>query len=261
MDFIVVAVAAFGASALTFFSGFGLGTVLLAVFAVFLSAPAAVASTGAVHLFNNLFKGTLVFRSVHWRTALRFGLPAVPAAIAGALVLDELHALAPFRWGAFGHEFLPSAAGMAIGVAMIGFAGLEAMPWFRDLALPARFVPLGGIASGLMGGMTGQQGALRSLFLLRTGLDGPGLVATGTIVAIFVDFARLPMYVAIFDRDVMDLGGHEGMLIVVGMAAALLGAWFGSRYLKKVTIGVVRVFVAAFMLLIGLGMVFGVVGA
>ncbi len=261
MDFLIVAVVAFGASALTFFSGFGLGTVLLAAFALFLTAPAAVAATGVVHLLNNLFKGTLVFRSIHWPTALKFGIPAVPAAVLGALALGDLATGAAFTWQAFGHTFAPSAAGMAIGSAMIVFAALEAMPWFRKLALPPGYVPLGGAVSGFMGGMTGQQGALRSLFLLQTGLDGPRFIATGIVVAVFVDLARLPTYAATFGGEVMDLGGHDGALIAVGVAAAFLGAWLGSRYLAKTTVSVIRAFVAGFMLLIGTGMILGVIGA
>jgi uncharacterized membrane protein YfcA len=84
MDFLVIGIVAFAASAPTFFSGFGLGTLLLPAFALFFSAPAAVAATGVVHLLNNLFKGTLVFRTADWSTVLKFGIPAVPGAIVGA---------------------------------------------------------------------------------------------------------------------------------------------------------------------------------
>lgn len=67
MDFILTGVVAFLASALTFFSGFGLGTLLLPAFALFLAAPAAVAATAIVHLLNGLFKGILVYKAAHWR--------------------------------------------------------------------------------------------------------------------------------------------------------------------------------------------------
>src|SRR3546814_10115079 len=72
----IVVVAAFLASGLTLYSGFGLGTVLLPVFAIFFPAEAALAAVAVVHLLNNLFKGVLVGKSAHWPTILRFGLPA-----------------------------------------------------------------------------------------------------------------------------------------------------------------------------------------
>ena len=261
MDFIIIGAVAFASSALTFFSGFGLGTILLPAFALFFSAPGAVAATGVVHLLNNLFKGTLVFRTADWSTVLRFGIPAVPGAIAGALLLSYLGELPAFRWSAFGREFVPSTAGVIIGAVMMLLAILEMMPWFQKLAAPPRLVPFGGLLTGFSGGLTGQQGALRSIFLLKTGLDAPRFIATGTMVAILVDFARLPTYFASFTRGTLDFTGREGMLVAFGTACAFVGAWLGASYFKKATIEGVRYLVAGLMLLIGSGLVFGALGS
>ena len=84
MDLLIISVVALLASALTLFSGFGLGTVLLPAFALFFPVPTAVAATAVVHLLNNLFKGALLRGGADWRTVLRFGLPAVPGAVLGA---------------------------------------------------------------------------------------------------------------------------------------------------------------------------------
>lgn len=73
------------ASVLTFFSGFGLGTVLLPAFAAFFSIELAVVMTAIVHLLNNHFKLMLVGKSAHWQTVFCFGLPAVVAALLGAI--------------------------------------------------------------------------------------------------------------------------------------------------------------------------------
>ena len=162
VDFATIGIVAFLASGLTLYSGFGLGTVLLPAFALFLPAPAAVAATGAVHLLNNLFKAGLVGRSVHWPTVLRFGIPAIPAAILGALLLGQLSGFPTFHWQAFGQAFAPTAAGVIVGVLMIAFALLELQPWFQKLSAPPRLMPLGGALTGFIGGLTGQQGALRS---------------------------------------------------------------------------------------------------
>ncbi|HNB58476.1 MAG TPA: sulfite exporter TauE/SafE family protein, partial [bacterium] len=48
-EFLLIAIAAFTASALTFFSGFGLGTILMPVFALFFPVHTAVALTAVVH--------------------------------------------------------------------------------------------------------------------------------------------------------------------------------------------------------------------
>src|SRR3546814_191196 len=175
----IVVVAAFLASGLTLYSGFGLGTVLLPVFAIFFPAEAALAAMAVVHLLNNLFKGVLVGKSAHWPTILRFGLPAIPAAIAGAVVLGWLgQTEAAFTWQPGGRSFAPSGAGLAIGVSMILFALLELQPWFQRLAAPPRMMPLGGAIMGVMGRLTGPQGAFRSLFLLTSGPSPPPFLRT-----------------------------------------------------------------------------------
>src|SRR3546814_234738 len=210
MDYAIVAVTAFLASGLTLYSGFGLGTVLLPAFALFFPAPAAVAATAIVHLLNNIFKGALVGRAAHWPTVLRFGLPAVPAAVLGAVALAWLgRTESLFAWQASGRIFAPTGAGFAIGITMILFALLELQPWFQRLAAPPRLMPLGGVVMGFMGGLTGQQGAFRSMFLLKSGLDAKHYIATGVILAIIVDLARLPGYFATFTAADLPLKGRD----------------------------------------------------
>lgn len=261
MDFVVIGVVAFVASGLTLYSGFGLGTVLLPAFALFFPAPAAVAATGVVHLLNNLFKGGLVGREAHWPTVWRLGLPAIPGAIAGALMLSVMSGASAFHWQAFGRDFAPSAAGVVIGLAMIVFAALEMIPWFQRLTAPPKLVPLGGALIGFLGGLTGHQGALRSMFLLKGGLDAAQYVATGTVIAILVDLSRLPTYAASFADNTLSFSGRPGALIVAGTLCAFAGAWLGARYMKKATIGVVRVLVVTFMLLIGAALITGMLGS
>lgn len=60
MDIFIISMAAFFTAILTFFSGFGLGTILTPVFAIFFPIEVAIALTGVVHLSNNLFKIALV---------------------------------------------------------------------------------------------------------------------------------------------------------------------------------------------------------
>ncbi|MFN3890370.1 MAG: TSUP family transporter [Beijerinckiaceae bacterium] len=261
MDFVLIAAVSFSASCLTFFSGFGLGTLLLPAFALFLTAPAAVAATAVVHLLNGLFKGGLVYQTAHWPTVLKFGLPAVPGAILGAFILTLLGEQSAFRWGALGYEFTPSAAGVLIGAILIVFAALEMTPWFQKLQAPPQLVPIGGAATGFFGGLTGQQGALRSMFLLRTGLDAKQFIATGVLVSIFIDLARVPTYFGTFAVSSAELGERQKWLIAVGSVAAFAGAWLGSRYLKKATMDVVRLTVAGLMFLIGSALALGVIGS
>ena len=261
MDIIVIAVVAALASALTLFSGFGLGTLLLPAFALFFPAPVAVAATGVVHLLNNLFKGTLLRKRVDWPTVLKFGVPAIPAAIAGAWLLARLGDTPRlFEWSAFGQRFGPTGAGVVIGMLMMVFAALEFQSWFQKLSAPPRLMPLGGILTGFIGGLTGQQGAFRSIFLLRSGLPAQQFIATGVMIAILIDVSRLTTYAASFTAAGLNPAGREGLLMLVGTLSAFTGAFVATRHLDKLTIGAVRYSVAALMFFVGAALVGGVLG-
>lgn len=261
MDLILIAIVAAGASALTLFSGFGLGTLLLPAFALFLPTPMAVAATGVVHLLNNLFKGVLLGKNADWRTVVRFGLPAVPAAIFGAWLLAQLGDTPRlFEWSLAGGKFGPTGAGLAVGIALIMLASLELQRWFQELRAPERMIPLGGALTGLIGGLTGQQGALRSIFLLRSGLSPERFIATGVMIAILVDVSRLGTYWAAFRSAGLQPAGREGLMVIVGTIAATLGAFAAARHVKKVTIKGIRYAVALLMMAIGGALTLGLVG-
>src|SRR5688500_18578350 len=95
MEIIIISLAAFLIAILTFFSGFGLGTILTPVFMIFFPVDLAIALTGIVHFFNNVFKLFLVGKKADKQVLLRFGIPAVIAAFAGAWLLLNITDLAP----------------------------------------------------------------------------------------------------------------------------------------------------------------------
>ena len=80
---------AFLASILTFFSGFGLGTLLMAAMIWYYPPELAIALTGFVHFVNSALKSALN-RSVNWSIVLVFGLPSLLAALIGSVFLTML---------------------------------------------------------------------------------------------------------------------------------------------------------------------------
>jgi len=83
MSYFIVCAADLLVSGLTLFSGFGLGTILMPAFAFFFPIEVAVAATAVVHGANNIFKMIMVGRHADYGLVLRFGLPAMIAALAG----------------------------------------------------------------------------------------------------------------------------------------------------------------------------------
>ncbi len=111
--------------------------------------------------------------------------------------------------------------------------------------------------SGFFGGLSGNQGALRSAFLIKTGLDKEAFIGTNTVSAVMVDVARLLVYGASFYAlRFSEVEGIAG-LVVAATLAAFVGAFLGARLIKKVTLRIVQLIVGVLLIVVGLGMASG----
>lgn len=259
VDFLVVCISSLIASGATFFSGFGLGTILTPVFALFFPVATAIAMTAVVHLSNNLLKIGLMGRDADWSVVLRFGLPAALAAVVGAALLSWVSALpAWYSYDFMGrtHEITPVKS--SIGVVIATFALLELSPAFARMAFSARWLPAGGLISGFFGGLSGNQGALRSAFLVKAELSKESYVGTSAVCAVVVDTARIAVYgFALYATWAKQLDLHAGLTVGVAILSAFLGTIVGKRLLKKVTMRAVELTVALLMALTGCVLAFG----
>lgn len=256
MTNLIVSGVALFASCLTFFSGFGLGTLLLPAFALFFPVEQAIAMTAVVHMLNGLFKLVLVGRHTHRPTLLRFGLPAVAAAMLGAWLLQWLTGMAPmYRYTAFGKIWEVTPVKLVVGILLMIFALFELLPRLRDLKFPSKWMPVGGALSGFFGGLAGMQGALRSAFLVRAGLPKEAFIATGVVAAVLVDVSRLGVYSRslLQVRDALDYS-----LLGAAVLSAFVGAFAGNRLLRQMTMPALQRLVAVTLFVASLGLVAGV---
>ncbi len=257
MEYVVIAIVALFASTLTFFSGFGLGTLLLPAFALFFPVEVAVALTGVVHLLNNLFKMALIGKSADWGVVFRFGIPAIVAAVFGAWLL--LQFASDQEWYTYhlgSRACVITPVKVVIAFLMIGFAIFEAIPFFKRLEFDRNKLPIGGVLSGFFGGLSGHQGALRSAFLIKCGLNKEAFIATGVMIASAIDISRISIYFTRFS----DIRMEENLgLLGVAIISAFVGAILGKKLLTKITIelvhNVVIVMIIILGVLIGLGII------
>jgi len=255
MEYIIVSLIALIGSALTFFSGFGLGTILLPVFALFFPLDIAIALTAVVHFLNNVFKIILVGNHINKNAVLLFGFPSFVAAILGAYLLTSLSNFDPIFSYRLGEKiFYIAAIKIVIAVLMILFAIIELKPSMFKIKSGNQQMIFGGLLSGFFGGLSGHQGALRSAFLLPLGLSKESFVVTNTAIAIIVDIGRLSVYSVSFLFLSLQTNIY---LIAIAVLFAFAGAFAGNKLLKKVTIkfiqGLVTTMLIAFALLIGSG--------
>lgn len=257
MEIVILSFAAFIVAILTFFSGFGLGTILTPVFMIFFPVDLAIALTGVVHFFNNIFKLILVGRKADKQVTLRFGIPAVIAAFAGAwlfLQMTDLKPLFSYEINERSIEVYPIK--FIISILLIFFAVIDLIPYFNKLQFSREKLPIGGVLSGFFGGLSGNQGALRSAFLIKAGLTKEAFVATAVVVSTLVDFTRLSVYATRFAKA----GLHENLtLVTCATLAGIAGAYIGNRLLKKVTLKFIQVFVAIMLILISIALGAGLI--
>jgi hypothetical protein len=255
VTYLVVWAVAFVASGLTFFSGFGLGTLLLPAFALFFPAERAVALTAVVHFLNGVFKLGLVARHADVATVLRFGGPAILASFLGALLLLALSGSEPLvTYHVAGRAAHITPVKLVVGGLLLIFGVADLLPHARRLSFGPRYLPLGGALSGFFGGLSGMQGALRSAFLIRANLSKEAFIATGVVVSALIDLSRLGVYWRGLARE----SAHIDYLLLTGaVLAAFAGAVLGNRWLRSMTLGGVRIIVAAMLLLVAVGLVAG----
>ncbi|MFC4721361.1 TSUP family transporter [Geojedonia litorea] len=257
MEYVIICLVALLTSILTFFSGFGLGTILLPVFALFFPIELAIALTGVVHFFNNIFKLILVGKNASKSVLIRFGIPAVLAAFIGANLLINITELQPlFTYTLGSKTFEVTPVKLVIGILLIVFAIMELTPFFNKLKFGKKQLPIGGLLSGFFGGLSGHQGALRSAFLINAGLTKETFIGSAVVISCFVDFSRLSVY----STQIFESGLDQNIsLILAATLSAILGAIIGNKLLKKVTLKFIQKLIAILLIGIALTLSLGII--
>jgi uncharacterized membrane protein YfcA len=132
----------------------------------------------------------------------------------------------------------------------------EILPWLKSLQFSSNYLSLGGLISGFFGGLSGNQGALRSAFLLRYGLTKEVYIATGVVIACMIDVTRLSIY---FTASASYDYWENDLLLIMAVLSAFSGAFIGNKLLKKITLNFVQtlasIMIIALALLLALGVI------
>ncbi len=256
MEYLIISCVAFLTSLLTLFSGFGLGTLLMPVFALFFPINIAIVLTGIVHLFNNIFKLIIFRKYAKKEIIIKFGIPAFFLSIFGAMVLNWLSILKPlFCYELFSYSFCIIPIKLIISLLLILFLFFEIIPYLANIKFHEKYLPLGGAFSGFLGGLSGHQGALRSAFLIRCNLSKESFIGTGVVIACMVDLSRLFIYINKLPNALM----HDYFLIGLAIGFAFLGTLFGNKLFKKVTYKVLQKIVSIMLFIFAICLGCGII--
>jgi len=220
---LLLAAAGIVAGAIAAVSGFGIGSLLTPVLALQVGTKLAVAAVAIPHAIG---------------TALRFLLLRRPRRVASR---SELRYFERRRWArrcrstnsckqpspraGVRHALDPGGDERADGMDAAGSLGSD----------------------GRLGGLVGNQGGIRSAAMLGYDVPKEAFVATATAIALFVDAARLPVYLYTQGREI----SLNWPLVLIATVAVVTGTLLGKHLLVRMSQTVFRRLIA--LLLIGLG--------
>jgi uncharacterized protein len=229
---VFVGLMAAGAAAIASITGFGIGSLLTPTFGLRVTTNVAVAAVSIPHLIGTAVRFWSMRESVDRRVLITFGLTSAAGGLAGALL--QRWTSSPWLTIVFGAVLLFVSASELTGLARrMRFRG------------PAAWIA--GALSGLLGGLIGNQGGIRSAALLGFDVPKASFVASATAVGLIVDGARMPVYLITMGNDILAIW-H---LVAIATASVVIGTLFGRRLLDRIPETQFRRIVAGLLGLLG----------
>lgn len=193
-------------------AGFGIGSLLTPVLALRYDVSLAVAAVSIPHAIATALRCWRLRASIAWPVVKSFGVLSAIGGLAGALLYARVGS---------------RALEITLGALLIATAIAALSDWMRRLHPRGVTASALGFASGLFGGLAGNQGGLRAGALMAFALGPAAFVATSTAIALAVDGARLPIYLWRAGSALTALGAEIG----VATAGVVIGTLLGERLL------------------------------
>jgi uncharacterized membrane protein YfcA len=243
----ILGVAALIAGGIASIAGFGIGSVLTPTLSIWIDARLAVAAISIPHLIGTAWRFWLLHPTTHKtrrgdpglkgrvdrRVLWSFGIPSAAGGIAGAVLNTVVTSPALL---------------MLLALLLLFVAAGELTGFSRRLVLRGPLAWVAGALSGALGGLVGNQGGLRSAALLGFRMDRDTFVATATAIGLIVDAARMPVYFAVYAREL----GTMITPILVATVGVVIGTVVGGRILRRIPEPHFRRVVAVFLAVLGI---------
>jgi hypothetical protein len=228
----LLTVVAFLAGAVASVVGFGIGSLLTPVLSLRLGVKLAVAAIAIPHALGTGLRLWQLKGHINRKVILTFGLASAGGGLIGALL----------------HAFAHNPVLTMIFAVLLVFAGMAGVTGLAERMRFRGWMAWGsGGLSGVLGGLVGNQGGIRSAALLGFELSRDAFVATATMVALMVDFCRVPVYLAAQGEEMAE----QWFIILLMSIGVLAGTLVGRRLLAYVPEKTFRRVVSVVILLLG----------
>ena len=236
VSLILIALLAFLAGAISAVAGFGIGSIMTPVLGLVIGVKLAVPAASIPHFIGNALRLWTLRRRVDKDVLKTFGLMSAAGALLGAL----LHAV------------------VATNALRVGFAFFLIL--FGSLGLARKNIRIkfgrrgawtGGFASGMLGGLIGNQGGLRAAAMLALGVPKETFVATAVAIALVVDGARMPVYAFSSGRALLPLWP----VVLTASVGVMVGTFFGKTIFGKIDEIVFRRIVSGLLVALGIAII------
>jgi uncharacterized protein len=223
------------AGAIAAVSGFGIGSLLTPLLMLSMPTAHAVAVLAIPHALATTIRWLRLRSDVHLPTFKQFGIASAVGGLAGAALQTQL----------------ASPVLTIVLALLLVVAGTTELARRRIPLPPTRFWRLlGGMLSGLFGGLVGNQGGIRAAALLGFQLPPRQLVATATASALLVDAARVPIY---FLSAGPAIARATSLWIVISVGVTI-GTFLGVPLLSWIPESTYRRLVGGLLLLLGISL-------
>ena len=217
-------------------AGFGIGSLLTPLLATQVPLKLAVAAVSVPHLVATALRFWLLRQHVDRKLLWSFGVFSAVGGLLGALA---------HRWAS------SPVLTLVFGAALLLAGSSELTGAARKVNLKGVAAWVAGGLSGVLGGMVGNQGGIRSAALLGFHATRVTFVATATAIALLVDAARMPVYAWLQGRELMAVAWPIG----IATAGCVAGTFWGRKLLERIPEPVFRKVIAILILLLGTYMV------
>ncbi len=197
-------------------SGVSSSTLFVPLGNLFESFQITLALTATLHIFGNTVRTVMYWKNINWPLTLKFGIPSVLFTGIGAQ---------------YSNLFTEKTYSIALGVFLISISTF--FLFFKTKYLmKGKWLPyIGGGLSGLLTGMIGSGGAVRSLALTTFNLNPLTFTATSTLIDFGGDILRFIVY---FKKGYLNQEHYfylPIMMLIAFVANQLAGVWL--KRIKK----------------------------